>query len=304
MKLLFTLILLTLFSSVQVVSAQAPKKKNIAVIDLDTRGGLSKSEVGTLTDRLRSMLVRTNAFNVVDRGLMEEVLAEQGFQMTGCTSTDCAVEAGKILGVEEMLSGTLGRLGKLYTVDIILIDVGTSQIIKSFTRDYKGEIEGLIDLMKSLADELGGVSPAVVQPVIKKPVDKKYKLSINSDPSSGKVIINNKQVGTTPFAVQVSQNTRLEIQVQKTNYQTFKKSLLVKKNEVLNVKLEFTEAYKNYMAKQREKNKKPKIKTAKTGSSKKWWWIGGGVVVAATAAYFLIPDNANGGTFPEPPARP
>jgi len=304
MKLLFTLILLTLFSSLQIVSAQAPKKKNIAVIDLATRGGLSKSEVGTLTDRLRSMLVQTNAFNVVDRGLMEEVLAEQGFQMSGCTSTDCAVEAGKILGVEEMLSGTLGRLGKLYTVDIILIDVATSKIIKSFTRDYKGEIEGLIGLMKSLADELGGISAETSPPVVKKKEIKKYKLSINSDPSSGQVIINSKQVGATPFAVQVTQNTRLDIQVKKTNYRTFKKSLIVKKNETLNVKFEFTDAYKRYLAKQSEKNKKPEIKTAKTGSSKKWWWIGGGVVIAATAAYFLVPDNATSDTFPEPPARP
>ncbi len=81
--------------------AQSVKKKNIAVIDLDSRGGLSKSEVGTLTDRLRSMLVRTHAYTVVDRGLMEDVLSEQGFQMSDCTSTDCAVEAGKIMGVEQ-----------------------------------------------------------------------------------------------------------------------------------------------------------------------------------------------------------
>ena len=106
---------------------QATKKINIAVIDLESRGGLTPSEVGSLTDRLRSVLVRTSAFNVVDRGAMEDILKEQGFQMSGCTSTDCAVEAGKILGVEQMVSGTIGRIGKLYTIDVVMIDVSTSK---------------------------------------------------------------------------------------------------------------------------------------------------------------------------------
>ena len=253
MKYLFTLLFFILFSGLQALIAQPDKKKNIAVIDLDSRGGLSKSEVGTLTDRLRSMLVRTNAFNVVDRGLMEDILTEQGFQMSGCTSTDCAVEAGKILGVEEMLSGTIGRLGKLYTVDIILIEVGTSQIIKSLTRDYRGEVEGLIELMKSLADELADGASVISPPVVKKVEPQRFKLSINSDPASAQVLINNKTAGSTPYSVQVDQNTRLEIQVKKNNYQTFKKSLLVEKDQIFNIKLEYTKAYKKYLSAQQQK---------------------------------------------------
>jgi len=304
MKYLFTLLFFILFCSVQALIAQPDKKKNIAVIDLDSRGGLSKSEVGTLTDRLRSMLVRTNAFNVVDRGLMEDILTEQGFQMSGCTSTDCAVEAGKILGVEEMLSGTIGRLGKLYTVDIILIEVGTSQIIKSLTRDYRGEVEGLIELMKSLADELAGLGSTTSQPVVKKAEPVRYKLSIKSDPTGGQVLINNKAAGLTPYSVQIELNTRLEIQVKKKNYQTFKKSLLVKKDEIFNIKFEYTNAYKKYLTAQKQKKKEPDLKTDQDSSSGMWWWIGGGVVVAATVAYFLVPDNAQDNTFPEPPSRP
>ncbi len=289
-----------------IVQAQPVKKKNIAVIDLDSRGGLSKAEVGTLTDRLRSMLVRTHAFTVIDRGLMEDVLSEQGFQMSGCTSTDCAVEAGKILGVERMLSGTIGRLGKLYTIDIILIDVSTSQIIKSLTRDYRGEVEGLVDLMKSLADELAGAAPAEAKPVVKKKVSKKYTLSLNSNPSGAQVMINNKKAGTTPYSIKVNENMELDIQVTKTNYQAFQKSLLVKKDEKLAINLKYTEAYQKYLAAQKQKNKKTTVKSGGEGSSGLWWWIGGGFAVAAAATvYFLIPAKAaQTNTFPEPPARP
>lgn len=305
MKWKIVFIFTLLYFALGIVQAQPVNKKNIAVIDLDSRGGLSKAEVGTLTDRLRSMLVRTHAFTVVDRGLMEDVLSEQGFQMSGCTSTDCAVEAGKILGVEQMLSGTIGRLGKLYTIDIILIDVSTSQIIKSLTRDYKGEVEGLVGLMKSLADELAGVAPAETKPVAEKKIVKKYTLALNSSPSGAQVFINNKKAGVTPYSIKVNENMKLDIQVKKTNYQAFQKSLLVKKDEKIDIKLTYSEAYQKYLAAQQQKKSKPAVKSGGESSSGLWWWIGGGVAVAATVAYFLIPDNASASnTFPEPPARP
>ena len=77
-KLIVLLFFFILSHLSNMLPAQENGKTNIAVIDLSSRGGLSTSEIGTLTDRLRSLLVRTNAFNVVDRGKMEEILAEQG----------------------------------------------------------------------------------------------------------------------------------------------------------------------------------------------------------------------------------
>ena len=137
---------------------QTSVKKNVAVLDLISRGAMSKTEAGTLTDRLRSMLVRTDKFNVLERGKMEEILKEVGFQQTGCTTTECAVEAGKILNVEQMISGSLGKIGTLYTIDIVLIDVVTSQILRSITRDYRGEIEGLISFMETIANQIAEIS--------------------------------------------------------------------------------------------------------------------------------------------------
>jgi len=72
---------------------------------------------------------------------MDEILTEQGFQQSGCTTTECAVEVGKMLNVQKMVSGTIGKLGRTWTMDIALIDVETSHIEKSFFQDYKGEID-------------------------------------------------------------------------------------------------------------------------------------------------------------------
>ena len=59
---------------------------------------------------------------------MVEILKEQGFQQTGCVSNECVVEIGALLGVQQMISGSIGRVGETYTIDIELISVQTGEI--------------------------------------------------------------------------------------------------------------------------------------------------------------------------------
>ncbi len=51
----------------------------IAVIDFEARN-ISIGEVATLTDRFRDELTKTNQYTVIERGKMDDVLKEQGFQ--------------------------------------------------------------------------------------------------------------------------------------------------------------------------------------------------------------------------------
>lgn len=69
--------------------------------------GISQTETIALTNRLRNELFRIGQFDVVDRGMMESILAEQDFQLTGCTSDECLVEVGQLLGAEEMVGGSI-----------------------------------------------------------------------------------------------------------------------------------------------------------------------------------------------------
>ena len=86
----------------------------VAILDLEGRG-ISEMEAQTLTDRMRSELVNTGAVTIVERSQMQEILEEQGFQQTGCTSDECAVEVGKLLGVQNMITGSIGKIGTSYT---------------------------------------------------------------------------------------------------------------------------------------------------------------------------------------------
>lgn len=146
---LYSLLFILVISS----SLIAQDKISIAVLSLQGNG-VSSEEAVVLTDELRSVLVQTGKYYVLERNNMESILEEQGFQMSGCTSTECAVEAGKLLGVEKMVGGSVGKLGALYNLSIRIFDVETGRIEKTVSKRHEGSIEELLDLIKQIGYEL------------------------------------------------------------------------------------------------------------------------------------------------------
>jgi len=120
-------------------------KMNIAVNDL-TGKKIDQETAGIISDRLRSELINTGLYRVMERGEMANILKEQGFQQSGvCDDASCVVEVGQILGVERMVSGSVGKVSEsLYTIDLKMIGVSTGEILYSVNEIYKGGIELLL----------------------------------------------------------------------------------------------------------------------------------------------------------------
>ena len=161
-KSLCLLLVWSIFAFSFPVKLSAQGMTNVAILDLEGRG-ISALEAATLTDRLRSEMVDIGYFRVVERGQMEMVLEEQGFQQTGCVSSECAVEVGKLLGVEKMVAGSIGKIGSLYTLDVRMFDVTTGSIEKVSKREHRGDIEGLIDLLLVISQDLAGIEAEVAK---------------------------------------------------------------------------------------------------------------------------------------------
>jgi TolB-like protein len=145
------------FGAFTIVSAQVQRNKlTLAVLPLDAKGGISPNEAKTLSDRLRTELVNLGYFTIIERGKMSEILEEQGFNLTGCVSSECAVEAGRMLGVRIMVTGDVGAVGDVITVDVRMIDVETGKILRALQYDHEGNVSGLLDLMRRVALQLVG----------------------------------------------------------------------------------------------------------------------------------------------------
>lgn len=134
----------TLLISVCFSLLYAGEKPNAAVIELEGRG-ISKDEALTISDVLRSEIIKSDIFNIIERGKVDEVLKEQGFQQTGCTTSECYVAMGQLIGADKLITGSIGKLGERYIVSVRVLDVATGRILKDETAKFEGKIEKLID---------------------------------------------------------------------------------------------------------------------------------------------------------------
>jgi len=171
----------------------------IAVLDFDVNN-VSQSDVRALSDRLRNELAQTGEFTVVERAQMEEILGEQGFQQSGLTSDDKLVEVGKLIGVEQMIVGSISKVGNIYTVSARIISVETATVLKAVSYDHSGSLDNLLragmrEVALELSDQRKEIKPVLSMSLVEKMRNRKLKeMSFNKI-----VFISNKKSYITDF---------------------------------------------------------------------------------------------------------
>ena len=118
-------------------------QETIAVVDFDGKG-VSDTEASALTDRFASELFNLGIYTLIERQRVGEILEEQGFQQSGCTTAECAVEVGQLLGSQLIISGSISKVGNVFSVSSRIISVETGEIYKMSNHDHQGEIGKLL----------------------------------------------------------------------------------------------------------------------------------------------------------------
>ncbi|MEW6041354.1 MAG: CsgG/HfaB family protein, partial [Elusimicrobiota bacterium] len=154
-----------------VLNVHTEEKLNLAVADFDGRN-VSAVDALAVSDLLRIGLVNTNLFNIVNRSNMQQLLDEQKFQMTGCTSQDCAVKMGKMLNVQKMIVGSVIKLGEKYYITASAVDVETGRVVSS----QKVESNSL----EKLAEKAEELAVIMSEDISGKKVEKKIDLDTAS----------------------------------------------------------------------------------------------------------------------------
>ena len=147
--------LASLFLMAQLLLGQGVNP-TVAILDFEGQA-VSAAEVQTLTERMRTEIGNTNAVRLIERKAVEKIMQEQGFQQTGCTSDECAAEVGQLLGVQFMISGSIGKMGSSYTIDAKMFSVETGETVRTQSATHDGDISGLLTEMEILAWEIVGL---------------------------------------------------------------------------------------------------------------------------------------------------
>ena len=157
-KIVFALLYISSLSIAQdnAGAKQNNAKKTVAVFDFESQG-IEESETLTFSERFRTEIGNTGAIRLIERKALEKIMEEQGLQQSGCTSDECAAEVGQLLGAQNMINGSIGRIGKSYTVDIKMFSVETGETERTASATYEGEIDGLLVEIQILAWEIVGM---------------------------------------------------------------------------------------------------------------------------------------------------
>ncbi|MBN1521665.1 MAG: tetratricopeptide repeat protein [Candidatus Aureabacteria bacterium] len=139
------------------VSRLGKKREKIyktAIVEFTERGDLQVKDAGDIVaEWMTSSMIKTGVFEIYTRLSIQDILKEQEFQSTTFIDVETAAKAGKIRGVEAIVTGSVIKFGNIVSVAVKLIDTETARIIDSADIKVKS-IDELPDHLDRLAEEL------------------------------------------------------------------------------------------------------------------------------------------------------
>lgn len=115
-------------------------KTTIAVVQFTDLDGNTTDLGKYLAEELITCLFQTKKFKVIERQLLNKIIAEQKLSLTGMIDPTSAKQLGKLLGVDAICSGTITDLAQSLRVNGRLISTETGEIFAvASTEVFKDE---------------------------------------------------------------------------------------------------------------------------------------------------------------------
>lgn len=151
---MFSILLMATPTPPSATSSNAP---SVAIMGLGAKSGVHPDVAEQLTETLVAAVRRTHRFSrVVSSGEVQALVSfEQQKQILACEASSCMAEIAGSLGVEYLITGTLGRLGKTWLFNVKLLNARTALGEGSVSRPITGEDESvLLESIDSIVGEL------------------------------------------------------------------------------------------------------------------------------------------------------
>ena len=89
---------------------------------------------------LKSELQNTKALIMVDQNQIDEVILEKNYQNSECKSQDCGIEIGKLIGIKNIIVGSLNQVADTCKIQAQLVNVIEGETEKSVEKTHIGDI--------------------------------------------------------------------------------------------------------------------------------------------------------------------
>lgn len=114
------------------ISCNSFAQLSFAILPIGIRGSISVEDREAAESALYQHLIESGKYRIIERSRIKQILEEQRLQSSGATDQDKAVEIGKILGVDKLITSNMYMKGSNYAINFTVIDIATAQVEYSF----------------------------------------------------------------------------------------------------------------------------------------------------------------------------
>lgn len=123
------LFLIVCFFTVYVAAAQ--EKYTIAIFDLQYHHGIEPYEAEQISEIIRTQIIITDAFKVLEKTQVDKLMEETGFQLAGLVDESMILEFGRASDIQFIITGAMGRLFDRISITARLVSTETGENIFS-----------------------------------------------------------------------------------------------------------------------------------------------------------------------------
>ena len=131
---------------------------------------LSENEVIAIENRLSHYVIQIGSHKVIERRSLKYIFQEQEFQTSHYVRDNKVDELGGILGVSQILIGSISATNDMFNIDFKIDDIQTGEIIASSSRLVQKDLIDILNALPDISRELFGVTQETNQLPVSIPV--------------------------------------------------------------------------------------------------------------------------------------
>ena len=169
------------------LSLVAQDDKKVAVFDPD--GEVANGIKSIVREEISNAIVNTPSYTVVERTMIEKVLAEAQFQSKGLVDDSQISKLGKMMGADLVCYGSVVPLGNNFYISLKMVNVTSAKVVLQATGSTQQGTNDLIQVSQQIANKLIKNGNYVPQKQVQQPTPVKQNPLIKTPPAENTLLI-------------------------------------------------------------------------------------------------------------------
>ena len=232
-------LLVLLLAAVLVMPALSAetKKFKIAVMDVEDQSGtLDPNILKSATEYLRSKLVATGLYVVIDKtrqqeklkGLIKDSKKESYME---CFDKNCQVPLGQALAADNILRSSITLFADVYTMSTELVDLAKEATVAGLVADFDGSPKGMRDAINKIIDDM--IAKAQVPAGQKQAEPESFVLQFETTTPGVAAFVDGEQVCSKVPCIRDVMKGRHSVKMSAPGYKTREEAMIVEESRIV-----------------------------------------------------------------------